>query len=83
MYLFLSAPGFAETSPGLGRPDLPDLDFNHESLIGKRAEHCFESTVSGETERELIEFLGKLGEFCKELGEFAYLHTNNRLRRTH
>ena len=37
----------------------------------KRAEYCFESTVS---EERLTEFCGKLGEFCKKLGEFALTH---------
>ena len=41
----------------------------------KRAEYCFESTVSEgrerERERELTEFCGTLGEFCKKIGESA------------
>ena len=32
---------------------------------------------------ELTEFLGKAGEFCETLGEFAFTHTKKRLRGTH
>ena len=37
-----------------------------EDPCRRRAEDCFESTVS-----KLTEFCGKLSEFCEELGEFA------------
>ena len=37
----------------------------------KRAEHCFESSVS---EAKITEFCGNLGEFCEKLGEFALVH---------
>ena len=41
----------------------------------KRAECCFESTVSAEENSlSLTEFWGKLGEFCEKLGEFAFAH---------
>ena len=40
----------------------------------KRAEYCFESTVS---ERELTELRGRLGEFCEKLGELTFAHRNS------
>ena len=45
------------------------------SLNSKRAEYCFESTVSEEENSlSLTEFCGKLGEFCDKLGEFVFTH---------
>ena len=42
----------------------------------RRAEYCFESTVSEEENSlSLAEFWGKLGEFWEKLGEFALAHT--------
>ena len=38
----------------------------------KPAEYCFEGPVS--EERELTEFLGKLGEFCEKLRELVFAH---------
>ena len=45
-------------------------------LYRKRAEYCFESTVSDKriNSLSLTEFWGNLGEFCEELGEFALAH---------
>ena len=46
-----------------------------KSVSRKRAEYCFESTVSEiRTQLSLTEFHGKLGEFCEKLGEFALAH---------
>ena len=62
---------------------------NHSS---SEAEHVlYESLGNGRNtvsrallrKRELTEFLGKLGEFCDALSEFALAHTNNRLKGTH
>ena len=58
----------------------PPLSFPHP-LFRKRAEYCFESTVS-ENSLSLTEFWGKLGEFCEELGEFAFAQKNT-LKGTH
>ena len=40
----------------------------------KRAECCFESTVSEKNSMSLTEFWGKLGEFCEKFGEFVLAH---------
>ena len=55
-------------------------------LSGPLGLKCWESVLRVLfRKRELTEFLGKLGELCEELGEFAFAHTHthHRLRGTH
>ena len=63
----------ASISPCVANPPNPPL-------TRKWAEHCFESTISEEIERELIELCANHGEFHEKLGEFALTH--ERLRGT-
>ena len=52
------------TANGLfsGTSGIAENGTSEKAHYGKRAEYCFESTVS--EERELTEFCGKLGEFA-------------------